>query len=119
MCKVIIHHSLGLKFENKYLSNFKCDGLLLHDYKPCDDGCDEAYEMLIGLRIKELMEIRSNAFTPNAIMITMEQLMMHPKMGVNKTCNTTKAIDINSSSLDVSSEDELEILLSLEKSCHH
>ena len=51
MLKVIERRSLNLKFENKYLSNFKCYGLLLHDYKPCNDECDEVYEMLTGLRI--------------------------------------------------------------------
>ena len=39
--------------------------------------------------------------------------MMCPKMGVNRTRNTTnsKAIDLNSSSLDFPSKDEIEILL--------
>ena len=47
--------SLDLKFENEYLPDFKCDGLLLHNYKPCDneDSCNEEYETLIGLRINE------------------------------------------------------------------
>ena len=53
MSEVIKHHSLDLKFEKEYLPDFKCDGLLLHDYKPRDneDRCNEEHEMLIGLRI--------------------------------------------------------------------
>ena len=53
MHKVIKLRSLDLKFVNKFLSDFKCDGLLVHDYKPCDheDNCNENYGMLIGLRI--------------------------------------------------------------------
>ena len=57
MHKVIERCSLDLKFESEFL--LECDGLLLHDYKPCDyeckcdNGCrcNEGYETLIGLRI--------------------------------------------------------------------
>ena len=59
MSEVIECRGLNLKFENKYLPDFKCYGLLLHDYKPCyyeckcGNGCrcNEGYETLIGLRI--------------------------------------------------------------------
>ena len=55
MCKVIKRCSLDLKFENEFLSDFKCNRLLLHDYKPSNNeySCNEEYEMLIGLRINE------------------------------------------------------------------